>query len=79
MTTLNNVVLFVLVLFVLSVGSVVPADAQSRAERNAYAGMDRAVQSAQANPTADRIAAAQRAIRSAYNVFLRQERNRDQA
>jgi len=77
MTTLNNVVLFVLVLFVLSVGSVVPADAQTRAERNAYASMDRAVQSAQANPTADRIAAAQRAIRSAYNVFLRQEQQRD--
>ncbi len=70
MTTLNNVVLFVVVLVVL--GSVVPADGQTRAETAAYASMDRAVQAAQANPTADRIAAAQREIRSAYNVFMRQ-------
>ena len=80
MKTLNYAVLFVLVFASLTVsfGSV-PADAQTRIERNAYASMDRAVQSAQANPTADRIAAAQRQIRSAYNVFLRQERQRDAA
>ena len=77
MKTLNCFVAFVVVLVVL--GSVAVADGQTTAERNAYASMDRAVQSAQANPTADRITAAQRAIRSAYNVFLGQERNRDQA
>ena len=75
MKTLNCVVAFVVVLFV-AFGSVVPADAQTTAERNAYASMDRAVQAAQANPTADRITAAQRAIRSAYNVFLRLEQQR---
>lgn len=73
MRTLVNVVLFVVF------GSVVPASAQTRAEQNAYASLNRAVQAMQAKPTANRIAAVQRALRAAYNAYNRQETSRARA
>lgn len=73
MRTLVNVVL-VLVL----VGSV-PASAQTRAEQNAYASLNRAVQAMQAKATVNRIAAVQRALRAAYNAYNRQETTRARA
>ena len=77
MTTLNNVVLFVLVLVLF--GSVVPADAQTRAEQAAYDSLWSAVQSVQSEPTTERIAAVRPALRQAHSVFQQEESRRDEA
>ena len=72
MSTLNNVVLFVLVLF----GSVAVADGQSPAERNAYVGLERAVQAMERNPSSVAIGAVQRTVRAAADAYDRVEGRR---
>lgn len=60
-----------------------PVEAQSPAERDAYAGLERAVRAAQSAPGPDsaarRLADVRRAIEHAYSVFQDQERHRDAA
>ena len=75
MSTLNNVVLFVLVLFV-AFGSVVPADGQTPSERNAYAGLERAERAMDRDPSSLAIGAVQRTFRAAYDTYERVETRR---
>ena len=74
MSTLNNAVLFVVVLF----GSVAVADGQSPAERNAYVGLERAVSAMERNPSTVAIAAVQRTVRAAADAYDRVEGRRRQ-
>ena len=75
MSTLNNGVAFVVVLFV-AFGSVVPADGQTPSERNAYAGLERAERAMDRDPSTAAIAAVQRTFRAAYDTYERVERRR---